>query len=299
MTNNKNKKFSLNRGLSALIDSADTIGSNVGSTNEIEISSIEINPFQPRKNFDEETLKELSISIKNLGIIQPITVRQIGENKYQLVSGERRLRASKLAGLTMIPAFVRTVENNEMLEMALVENIQREDLDSIEIATTYQQLIEECKLTQENLSERIGKNRSTISNYLRLLRLPPEIQRGIKDKKITMGHARALINIDDIDTQKMIFGQITKYDFSVRKVEEVVKQLNDELSNKANNITPVQPQKRVRLPEEYIQLKEHLSKHFHTNIELNRNNKGKGKIVIPFSNDDELENIIGILDKLS
>lgn len=299
MTNNKNKKFSLHRGLGALIEDAGTMGTDIGSSNEIEISSIEINPFQPRKNFDEETLKELSISIKNLGIIQPITVRKTDDNKYQLISGERRLRASKLAGLTKIPAYIRLADDKGMLEMALVENIQREDLDSIEIATTYQQLIEECQLTQENLSDRIGKNRSTISNYLRLLKLPPEIQLGIKEKKITMGHARALINIQEVETQKMIYEQINRYGFSVRKVEEIVKELNEELNNKSNNITPVQPQKRVRLPEEYIQLQNHLSKHFQTNIELNRNNKGKGKIIIPFTNDEELENIIGILDKLS
>jgi len=293
------KKFSLGRGLGALIEDAGTVGNEMGNVSEIEIENIEINPFQPRTKFDEDTLNKLAGSIKELGIIQPITVRKLNENKFQLISGERRLRASKIAGLTKIPAFVRYADDHGMLEMALVENIQREDLDSIEIAISYQRLIEECSLTQENLSERVGKNRSTIANYLRLLKLPAEIQLGIRERKISMGHARAIVNIEDTDTQTMIYQQIIKYDFSVRKVEEIVKELSNELNQKSQTETAEQQIKKPKLPEEYIQLKDHLIKHFQTNIEFNRNKKGKGKIIIPFNSDEELEKIIGILDKLS
>ena len=221
------KKNSLGRGLGALIeDNVSETRTVVGSVNEIEIRNIEANPYQPRTTFDQEALQELSESIRNMGIIQPITVRMMQEGQYQLISGERRLRAAKLAGMDRIPAYVRSANDLGMMEMALVENIQREDLDAIEIALSYQRLIEEHQLTQEGLSEKVGKKRSTVTNYLRLLKLPAKIQIGIRDHKISMGHARAIINIEDPETQIMIYEQIIKYDFSVRKVEEIVRTLS-------------------------------------------------------------------------
>ena len=287
------KRNVLGRGLGALIDDADRIMEQSSSINEIEISMIVANPFQPRTKFDEEALKELSASIKEIGIIQPITLRKVDEGKYQIIAGERRFRAAKMAGLKTIPAYVRVAEDEGMLEMALVENIQREDLDAIEIALSYQRLIEECKLTQESLSERVGKKRSTVTNYLRLLKLPAIIQKGIVDKVITMGHARALINVNDPESQIMIFEQILKYDFSVRKVEEFVRNLGNE-----EKIEPQEIQPKTKFPSEYEDLKSHLAKYFKTNIDFSMNNNGKGKIVIPFKSSEELERILAILDKL-
>lgn len=286
------KKNVLGRGLGALIDDVDRIKEQSSSVNEIEVSKIEANPFQPRTNFDEEALKELSASIKEIGIIQPVTLRKIEDDRYQIIAGERRFRAAKMAGLKTIPAFVRTAEDEGMLEMALVENIQREDLDAIEIALSYQRLIDECKLTQESLSERVGKKRSTVTNYLRLLKLPAVIQKGIVEKRISMGHARALIGVEDADSQIMIYGQILKYDFSVRKVEEFVRNLNEEKAESKIN------HPKTKFPTEYEDLKNHLAKYFKTNIDFSMNTKGKGKIVIPFKSSEELERILGILDKL-
>ena len=220
------KRNALGRGLGALIDDSNVIREQNPVSNEILISEIEANPFQPRVHFDEEALSELAASIKELGIIQPITLRRLGEKRYQIIAGERRFRASKLAGLTKVPAFVREAGDEAMLELALVENIQREDLDAIEVALSYQRLMEECKLTQESLSDRVGKKRSTISNYLRLLRLPAVIQKAIREQEITMGHARALINIPDSETQIMVYRQVVKYDFSVRKTEDIVRKLS-------------------------------------------------------------------------
>jgi len=285
------QRNALGRGLGALIDDAGQEHTvNADSVNEIEINRIEVNPFQPRTKFDEEALKELASSIKQLGIIQPITVRKIDDRKFQLITGERRLRAAQLAGLNKIPAFVRFANDQEMLEMALVENIQREDLDAIEIAISYQRLIEECKLTQESMSDRVGKKRSTISNYLRLLKLPAEIQLGIRDRKITMGHARALINVESEKTQLKVYYKIIDEDLSVRKAEDITRDIN--IPN------PEVQKEKVRLPEEYEQLKKHLSDHFSSKIEFNRNNKGSGKIVIPFKSDEDLERIMGIIDKM-
>ncbi len=287
------KKQALGRGLDALISVPEPMHSVENEAlNEIEIRFIDVNPFQPRTNFDEETLNELAVSIKELGIIQPITVRKIRENKYQLITGERRLRASKIAGLEKIPAFVRTIEDQAMLEMALVENIQREDLDAIEIAVSYQRLIEECKLTQESLSDRVGKKRSTVSNYLRLLKLPGEIQLGIRSGQIQMGHAKSIVNIDDENTQLKLFYRIIDQELSVRKVEELVRDLKNK--DKNNGI-----EKNAALPVEYEQLRDQLSNYFNTKIQFNRDNKGKGKIVISFTTDEELEHIIGIFDKLN
>ncbi|MCZ4693189.1 ParB/RepB/Spo0J family partition protein [Ancylomarina euxinus] len=290
------KKSALGRGLGALIDDRDDFQNRPSRqeyelSNEIELSKIEVNPFQPRTKFDDEALNELAKSIKELGIVQPITVRKLNSNSFQLIAGERRLRASKIAGLTKIPAYVRLAEDDKMLEMALVENIQREDLDSIEIAISYQRLIDECDLTQESLSDRVGKKRSTISNYLRLLKLPAEIQKGIREKQILMGHARALVNVDNREYQLSIFKMAADQELSVRKIEEMVRE--------ANNGTPVKEKTSpVRLAEEYESLKAHLSKHFGSKIDMKRSDKGNGKIIIPFKSDDDLERILGVLDQM-
>jgi ParB family chromosome partitioning protein len=289
------KKSVLGRGLGALMDDAGSVNLiQVGSVNELEISSIIANPYQPRTKFDEESLNELAESIKQLGIIQPITVRVAEEDKFQLITGERRFRAAKLIGLTTIPAYVRKADDQGMIEMALVENIQREDLDAIEVALSYQRLIEDCQLTQESLSDRVGKKRSTISNYLRLLKLPAKIQLGIRDKNISMGHARAIISIDDPETQLMIYDQVVKYDFSVRKVEEIVRELSNdpELYNKKKK-------SRFNNTNEYADLKNHLQKYFSATVDFKRNESGKGKIIIHFNKDEELERIIGIFDQIN
>ncbi|MDQ1769865.1 ParB/RepB/Spo0J family partition protein [Labilibaculum sp. A4] len=288
------KKSALGRGLGALINDIDDVQARPEKdlSNEIEISKIEANPYQPRTKFDEEALNELAQSIKELGIVQPITVRKIHNNSYQLIAGERRYRAAKIAGLTKIPAYVRLAEDDKMLELALVENIQREDLDSIEIAISYQRLIEECKLTQESLSDRVGKKRSTVSNYLRLLRLPAEIQKGIREKKLLMGHARALVNVDDPRTQLEIFQVTVENDFSVRKVEELVRNFNQATEEKPA------PEKATALPKEYESLKDHLANHFSAKVDLKRTKNGKGKIIIPFTSDDDLERILAVLDQM-
>jgi ParB family chromosome partitioning protein len=289
------RKNALGRGLGALIDEEDRellIGKISGGT-EILIDRIELNPFQPRSKMDQESLEELATSIKGLGIIVPITVREINENKYQLITGERRLRAAKIAGLKKIPAFIRSANDQNMLELALVENIQREDLNAMDVSISYQRLTEECKLTQEDLSQRVGKKRATISNYLRLLKLPPEIQLGIKESKISMGHARALINIEDPNDQLKLYYRIVDEDLSVRKVEEYARKMN-KLKARAEQ----QEDKIYGLPKEYEDLRIHLEKFFKTNIDFKRNNKGKGKIVISFDSDEELERIIAIFDSL-
>ena len=286
------KRNALGRGLGALIEENDVRSTNPVS-NEIPINEIEANPFQPRIHFDEEALNDLSVSIKELGIIQPITLRKLEDGRYQIIAGERRFRAAKIAGLTSIPAFIREAGDETMLEMALVENIQREDLDSIEIALSYQRLIEECKLTQETLSDKVGKKRSTISNYLRLLRLPAVIQKAIREQEITMGHARALVNIQEPETQIMVYRQVVKYDFSVRKTEEIVRKINSE----DGEGTPVK--KVASFPDEYRELKNHLTKYFNTGVVFKINELGKGKIEIPFSDPKDLERIIGIFDQLN
>ena len=289
------KRNALGRGLGALIETDESNGSiKRDAVNEIPVDIIDANPFQPRTEFDEEALKELADSIKELGIIQPLTVSVKGD-RFQLISGERRLRASKMAGLKAVPAYVRTADDQGLLEMALVENIQRENLDSIEIAISYQRLMDECKLTQETLAERVGKKRSTVANYLRLLNLPPQVQLGIRTKKITMGHARALINLKDEETQLMVYDQTLKYEFSVRKVEEFVRELNAEEKAKE---TPAKKTVASKTTEEYLSLEKHLSDYFHTEVKFSRNTKGKGKIVIPFGNDEQLERIVAALDKL-
>ncbi|KJF44518.1 chromosome partitioning protein ParB [Draconibacterium sediminis] len=282
------KRNALGRGLGALIDDAEKMQQGAG-LDEIELSKIEANPFQPRTKFDEEALAELSASIKEIGLIQPITLRKVGDNKYQIIAGERRFRASQLAGLNKIPAYVRKAKDDGMLEMALVENIQREDLDSIEIALSYQRLMDELEYTQEELSGRVGKKRSTIANYLRLLKLPAIVQKGLIDKEISMGHARAIINIDDADTQIMIFEQIIKHGLSVRKVEEVVRDLN---SGEEKTIETKKP----KFPKEFKLIKTQLDKIFSRRIDFSMNDKGKGKITIPFTSEADLERIVKIFE---
>jgi ParB family chromosome partitioning protein len=292
---NANKKRALGRGLSAILESPETdITSKdisgefvAGAIANIPINLIETNPFQPRDQFEEDRLKELSASIKEQGIIQPITVRKLGYDKYQLISGERRLRASKLAGLFEIPAYIRIANDQQMLELALVENIQREQLNSIEVAISFQRLLDECNLTQEQLSDKVGKNRTTISNYIRLLKLAPEVQVAIRDAQISMGHARALISIEDAETQLAITKNIIKKDLSVRDVEEIVRNLNKQTERK--DVKPVE------LPEPLKQSRNYLTTKFGTKVDLTRNDRGKGSIVIAFKNDNDLNRILTLL----
>lgn len=296
------KKPALGKGLSALIDTENVSTGGSSSINEIELSKIQPNPDQPRREFDEEALADLAASIKALGIIQPITLRKMEDDTYQIIAGERRYRAATLAGLETVPAYIKTAKDETVMEMALIENIQREDLNAVEIALAYQNLLEVHGLTQEKLSERIGKKRATIANYLRLLKLPAEIQMGLKDKKIDMGHARALITIEDPSTQLMLYEQILEYGFSVRKVEEQVREINEggsveDVSEKKK--APVSSSSSKRIPEEYELLKEHLSKFFNTKIKFVCDNKGKGKITIPFASEQELEHIMGVFDTLT
>ncbi len=287
------KRNALGRGLGALIEDAGSENVHqVDAVNEIDLEVIDVNPYQPRTNFNEDGLNELASSIKEIGVIQPITVRQISDSGFQLITGERRFRAAKIAGISKIPAFIRTADDQAMLEMALVENIQREDLDAIEVAISYQRLIEECELTQENLSNRVGKKRTTISNYLRLLRLPAEIQLGIRDKKISMGHARALINIEDPEKQLKLYYRILDEGLSVRKSEDVIRDIAQKDRTKRKSTSG----SKVELPEEYKQVKNHLAGHFNTSIDLKRNKNGKGKIIIPFKSDQDLERIMAIIN---
>lgn len=290
------KKQVLGRGLDALLDSNKSIQiEKQRNVNEIDIDLVEANPYQPRTNFDEESLKELSVSIQEIGLVQPITVKNLDNGKYQLISGERRLRASKLAGLNKIPAYIREADDQGLLEMALVENIQRENLNAIEIAISYKRLMDECNLTQDELSQRVGKKRSTVANYMRLLNLPAKVQLGIRDNKISMGHARALLAANDEDTILMIYEQILKYDFSVRRVEDILKEITQDPTKNNKNTGNKNNEKQ----DVYKQLQTHLSSYFATNIDFKRNDKGKGKITIPFNNDSDLERIIAILDKIT
>ena len=309
------KRNALGKGLGALIRQPETVSENtVNTTDKIDIQKIETNPYQPRTHFDEEALAELAASIKQLGIIQPITVRETDSGQYQIISGERRYRASVIAGLTEIPAYIRHAEDNNMLELALVENIQREDLDAMEIAISYQRLIDECQLTQENVSERIGKKRSTIANYLRLLKLPAEIQLAIKQRQISMGHARALVNIKQIDLQQQMLQNIIEDELSVRQVEDKVHQINNpepepqpENEPIAEPVSEPEPEANVETIDADAKLdnasddmeenmKALLSKRFATKVDFKRDAKGRGKIVIPFRTDAELQNIIKIIE---
>lgn len=290
------KKQALGRGLSALLkDPSNDIKSVadknadkvVGSIVELELGSIEVNPFQPRTSFNEESLRELASSIRELGVIQPITVRKLDFDKYQLVSGERRFRASKLIGLETIPAYIRIANDQESLEMALVENIQRQDLDPIEIALSYQRLIEEINVTQEELSDRVGKNRSTIANYLRLLKLDPIIQTGMRDGFISMGHGRALINVDDLSDQLDIYEKILSQNLSVRDTEALVRGF------KNPDQKPVAAKKSV--PTFAKDAKKHLTDLFQTSVDVKVSKSGKGQLVVPFKNKDDFERILKLI----
>ena len=288
----QNKHRGLGRGLDAIlqspetdITSADISGNYVaGAIAQIEIDKIETNPFQPRTDFDESALSELAESIKNQGVIQPVTVRKMGYDKYQLISGERRLRASKLAGLKTIPVFIRVANDEQMLEMALIENIHRENLNAIEVAISYQRLLEECKLTQDKLSEKVGKDRSTVANFLRLLKLPAEIQIAIRDGYITMGHARALVNISDKSKQLIILKRIIDEDLSVRQVEMLVKD------------KPAKKPKAI-VPESYKVQADALSKALTMGVKVSRDSKGKGSLTINFKNDEEFERLLDFINK--
>lgn len=281
------KKQALGRGLSALLKDP-TSDKLIGSIVEIHLDSIEVNPYQPRFHFDSEALQELANSIKELGIVQPITVRKLEENKYQLVSGERRFRASKLIENKTIPAYIRTANDQEMLEMALVENIQRKDLDPIEVALSYQRLIDEINLTQEEMSKRVGKKRSTISNYLRLLKLDPIIQTGIRDQFISMGHGRALINIDSPDEQLSIYEKILKGKLSVRQTENLVKTLKGGVSTKDHTKVPQVPfYVKNSLGE--------LQEHFNSDVRVKMMKNNNGKIVIPFTSEKDFIRIKNLL----
>jgi ParB family chromosome partitioning protein len=272
--------------------------SGSSSIGEIELSKIQPNPEQPRAMFDEETLEELAASIRSLGIIQPITVKELSSDNYKIISGERRYRAALMAGLTTIPAYIKTAADENVVEMALIENIQREDLNSIEIALAFQKLIDNYGLTQEQLSERVGKKRTTISNYLRLLKLPAEIQMSLKDRKIDMGHARALVTVDDPELQLALYEQILEGNLSVRMVEEMVRRdkSGEEPLERKDGTQP--PSRAPMLPEEYKILKNHLSHFFNTKVQLTYNRNGKGKISISFSSEEDLERLIGLFDKL-
>jgi len=291
------KKPALGRGLSALLENAKTDittnqnGNNtpvVNSISLIQIKHIEANPFNPRSNFEETALNELSESIKQHGIIQPLTVRKLGYDKYQLISGERRFRASQMAGLTDVPAYIRIADDQAMLEMALVENIQREDLDPIEVSLSYKRLIDECNLTQEQLSEKVGKQRSTVTNFLRLLKLPVPIQKALRDRDITMGHAKALINIDNEDRQLAIFALALEQELSVRQIEELAR-------GEKLKVTPKVTRLEKPLTTEDKLLTKQLDKIFNNSCQFYRNNKGGGSLQIKFNNNEELQNIFSII----
>lgn len=291
------KKFpALGRGLDALIqtDTVQTEGSS--SINEIPLSQIHPNPNQPRREFDSEALQELADSIREIGIIQPITLRKIDDGTYEIIAGERRWRASQMAGLKSIPAYIRTADDENMMEMALIENIQRQDLNAVEIALAYQHLLEQYELTQDRLSERVGKKRATITNYLRLLKLPALIQMALQNREIDMGHARALLSLDNPTLQLKVFAEIKRDHLSVRKVEELVKRLTEgeTITTGGQKLRP----HKARLSEEYSALRESLSACFQTRVQFTCSDKGKGKITIPFANESDLERIVGLLDRL-
>ncbi len=288
----KQSRSPLGRGLDALITMEDLNTNGTSSINEVALSKITPNPDQPRSVFDQEALEELAASIKALGLVQPITLREVAPDQYQIISGERRYRASLLAGLTSLPAYVKKASDENVMEMALIENIQREDLNSIEIALAFQNLIDTYQLTQDKLSERIGKKRATIANFLRLLKLPAEIQIGLKDKKVDMGHAKALLGLEDPATQLMVYEQVVQYGFSVRKTEDIIRELNNDLPAKGEK------KEKAKTPAEYKLLKDHLSNFFGTKIQFSCDDKGKGKITIPFETDKDLERIIQIFDTL-
>ncbi|MCI7309993.1 MAG: ParB/RepB/Spo0J family partition protein [Prevotella sp.] len=290
------KKFNaLGRGLDALISTESVRPQGSSTINEIAIDLIEANPNQPRREFDDEALQELAHSIREIGIIQPITLRQIADNKFQIIAGERRWRASQLVGLKAIPAYIRTIKDENVMELALVENIQREDLNAIEIALAYEQLMSGNGMTQEKVSERVGKSRTAITNYLRLLKLPAQVQMALQKKEIDMGHARALLAIDSPSLQIKLFREILKHGYSVRKVEELAQKLKN---GEDIDVGPKKIVAKTQLPEEFTTLKKHLSSFLNTKVQMTCSPKGKGKITIPFTNESELEHIMNVFNQL-
>ena len=293
---NRNAKVNaLGRGLDALI-STETVSTQGSSTiSEVLIDHIEANPNQPRREFDQIALEELANSIKQLGLVQPITLRQIDENKFQIIAGERRWRASQLAGLKTLPAYIRTIKDENVMELALVENIQREDLNAIEIALAYEHLQEKSGMTQEKVAERVGKSRAAVTKYLRLLKLPAQVQMALQKKEIDMGHARALLSLDSPSQQIKLFHEIQKNSFSVRKVEELCQQLNngEDIQTAKKKIAA-----KSKLPEEFNILKNRLSNFFNTKVQMTYGAKGKGKITIPFASEEELLHIMEVMDRL-
>ena len=289
------KKQALGRGLSALIETEPVAA--VGSTlfNEIEISKIHPNPNQPRTEFDDEALEELAASIRANGIISPITLRKISDDNYQIIAGERRYRASKLVGLDKIPAYIRDVDDGQVMEMALIENIQREDLNAIEIALSYNSLVATLNLTQEALAERVGKKRATITNYLRLLKLPAEIQMGLKDKKIDMGHARALVSVENPEQMLAIYAQVLAEGASVRRTEELVRSA---ASGESLEKLAKKEKQHTIMPEEYDALCRELKDKFNAKVKLSYNENGKGKLTIPFDSDDDLMRLMSLFDMI-
>jgi ParB family chromosome partitioning protein len=281
------------RGLDALIQTGDVQTEGTSNLNEIALNLIDPNPNQPRREFDEDAMRELAASIKEIGIITPITLRQMTDGRYQIIAGERRWRASQLAGLMSIPAYIRTVEDENVMEMALVENIQREDLNAIEIALAYQHLVDTSGLTQEKISERVGKSRAAITNYLRLLKLPAQIQMALKNHEMDMGHARALLALDSPSAQIKVFKDVLKNGYSVRKVEELVQLIKNGEDDQTAKKTIAT---KTQLPKEFVVLKKRLADFFKTKVQMTYSSKGKGKISIPFANEQELENIMNAID---
>ncbi|MBC7383811.1 MAG: ParB/RepB/Spo0J family partition protein [Bacteroidia bacterium] len=293
----KVQRNALGRGLSALLENASTDitateSKPLNSISEIPISQVQANPFQPREEFEEVALNELADSIRVHGIIQPITVRKLGYDSYQIISGERRTRAARIAGLTNIPAFIRLADDQGMLEMALIENIQREELNSMEIAISYKRLLDECSLNQEQLGDRVGKNRSTVNNYLRLLKLPDNIQIAIRDNDITMGHARAIINIDNADEQQYLFNKMMEDGMSVREVENMVRMAHD---RKELEKQPTAGKKKNDTPQSIIDFQKGLSGKFEVNVKIKADERGRGIVMIPFKSQQDLKRIIDLL----
>lgn len=282
------------KGLDALIDTGDVRTQGSSNLSEISLSDIEPNPNQPRREFDEEALSELAASIREIGIVQPITLRQTSDGRYQIIAGERRWRAAKIAGVETIPAYIRTANDETIMEMALVENIQREDLNAIEIALAYEHLAETTGLTQEKISEKVGKSRAAVANYIRLLKLPALVQMALQNKTIDMGHARALLSLDSPSLQIKLYRDIEKNGYSVRKVEQLVQELKN-----GSSVKPSNNSKGSKLPEEFDVLKKRLSSFFHAKVEMTCSAKGKGKISIPFENEEELERIMNVLDSVN
>lgn len=291
------KKSALGRGLDTLLSMDDVPAKGSSAINDIPLDAISPNPDQPRRTFDEEALAELAASISELGIIQPLSLRKIGPKEYQIIAGERRYRAAKLAGLHSVPAYIRTANDAELTEMALIENIQREDLNAIEIALTFKKLIEQYDLTQEKLSERIGKKRATIANFLRLLKLPAEVQLGLRDKRLDMGHARTLLTLGDPKLQLKLYSEIIDQGLSVRRVEELAK-IYRERAEKGEQPQPTPPKKKSVVSDEFDMLKRNLSAAFNTRVQFTCNKDGRGKITFPFANDEELENLIRLFDTI-